>query len=1042
MARIKRDKKIFTTDSSQVMSWDEIKGQKLVQIKTSNEKRRGYDEGFDITAKQEQKINVQLTKWTELDFFLKAMAEVSLRVQAQTPLNLFDEAGVAIRLQALAKAAIAIGIESNLTVDELKRSLLAQPEMSGLPGKLIELILDEVILEGVLYAQAAVAIMAYANTVMTGSFFKSEDVLEPSFQMLFEYGYGFIAGGGYHCFVQAKIPNSRRLVNLISDLIVSEILKLAEEKNIASFQIGLVEAPLKMGLRLAYEIGEGLENSSVHSDQIMKTRSAGIIIEEGQRWFLRQLASLGGEQITSILQSVGISSLDISSLFKEMPVNPDKMESHLNNIIGNVFLVISTASQEEMKASLIQSISILWSGWILYIEMSKQLMKKDVSQFEFKGSLKTDVPEPILRWINSELGNSTNQTLQIEDIISYLTSKPLNQMLQNHQEFHYMVKMFQKAFKGNSEEVVRQLFAVSPGNPLIPEDDLLENLYTGLQLYYTEHFLESINDILSQALPNNSESRMLLENALIPALDMNIQVVIPEIIKHFPNGQGRRKEILEGLSSALLPCIGRTIVEIFDGILSQTQQQIEKKLNEVANQIKNIDVPKRLEGYYPDKKLLEFMVLPLETALRLISTYVKEHPYPKEVFEAMKDVFTPIPVGQTLQYMENLRDPMWIPKKESLHKCMRELGEFLFRDMPTFSGQMIIALLDAMLKYLLKILDDLIDLVQKIVDEVVVKAIMNQLNTNIGIVEPIVKLFRNSDIIRFEISSIVLPFVRQEVENQIEGKIRESVVKVVFPAIESAFGEWKLDARNVLDAIRQGEIQGFIRMILNDLTNHLRQVLIIPSIDINIPVKFPDIKIPYYPEPIIIPGRTFNFEVDNVFLQPDKIIKTIIQETSDKFNWKIAYARIMRHARRFFQMEQYIESFIQKRPEIEREYGAEQNRSLPIIQNFHDAMLIVRPCTESFDNVELFIHLPGKSDLMYQGERGWDQLNIYLNRVKLSLQTFTYLDEIKILDRPSGIVLYRTVNILNLRKGVNVLHVVMKNSKNYRTEATTTFVIE
>lgn len=1040
--RIGRERKIFTTDSSQIMSWDEIKGKELVQIKTFNEKRRGYNEGFSITLEQERKVNAQLTKWTELVFFLKAMAEVSLRVQAQTPLNLFDEAGGAIRLQALAKAAIAIGIESDFTVEELMKSLLAQPEMSGLPGQLIELILDEVTLEGELYAQAAVAIMAYANMVVTGSFFKSEDVPEPGFQMLYECGYGFIAGGGYHCFVQAKIPNSRRLVNLISDHIVGEILKSAEEKNISSYQISLVEAPLKMGLRLAYEIGEGLGNSSIHSDPIMMTRSTGIIIEEGQRWFLRQFASFGGEQVTSILQSVGTPSSEINNLIKKMPINPDTMEDHLNNLIKNAFLVISEVSQEEMKATLIQSISIMWAGWILYIEMSKKLMEKDVSQFEFKGSLDTNIPESILNWINNDLGNPPNQMLKIEDIITYLTSKPLNQMLQNHQEFHYMIQLFQKAFTGNSEEVVKNLFAVPPRDPMNPDVTRLQDLYDGLQLYYTEHFLESINNISSIVFPNNSESKVLLENSLLPALDMSIQVVIPEMIKYFPNGQGRKKEMLEGFSSSLLPCIGRTIIRLFDGILSQTQKQLEKKLNEAANQIKNIDVPKRLKGYY-DENLLDFMVLPLEKALRLISIYVGEHPYPKDVLESMMKVFTPIPPGQTLQYMENLKDPTWIPQAESLQECMSELAEFLFMDMPGFSGQMIIALLDAMLAYLLKILDDLIKIVQGIVNNIV-KEITKQLNEKIGIVEPIVERYRNSEIIESEIGRILLPFARKEVEKQIEGSIRQSVVKVVFPEIETAFGEWNLDAKNVLDAIRQRQKQGFIQLVLNDLTNHLKQTLKIPSFDINIPVKFPDVTIPatLITPAIKIKGRTFNFNVYDVSLQQKEIITIIIQKISEKFDWTSAYARIMRYAPRVFKMEQDIESFIQNRKGIEREYGAEQNRSLPIIQNFHDAMLIVRPCTESFDNVELFIHLPGKSDLIYQGERGWDQVNIYLNRVKLSLQTFTYLDDIKILNRPSGIVLYRTVNILNLRKGVNVLHVVMNNSKNYRTEAMTTFVIE
>ncbi len=71
---------------------------------------RGVDYGIEVLGTLGTTINLTLNEWAKFKFFLQASFEGSLKVQFQTLLNLFGDIGMMTRLQAVAKAAIAMGL--------------------------------------------------------------------------------------------------------------------------------------------------------------------------------------------------------------------------------------------------------------------------------------------------------------------------------------------------------------------------------------------------------------------------------------------------------------------------------------------------------------------------------------------------------------------------------------------------------------------------------------------------------------------------------------------------------------------------------------------------------------------------------------------------------------------------------------------------------------------------------------------------------------------------------------------------------------------
>ncbi|SEG55968.1 hypothetical protein [Paenibacillus sp. UNC499MF] len=325
MPETQQDRQIFSDQSGSVVSWSQVKGGRKVEY--SNERRRGID--FKAGAAESF-----VAKMNNVPVFAQAGGKAVFQAQAQAPLDLFEEAGLAVRLQAVASLAAGIGLRPRMSIKDLTDAVGGMPDMKGAPMEMFELFLKEITIQGELHAQAAVAIMAYANLVASGTFLANGEFGKPGFQYIFEAGYGFKVGGGYRAFVEVNFDNPRRLITRYAEAAITRIIASAGSG--ASGMIRSLEAPLIIGSRLAYEIGE------LPKEQAGE-RSIAVIITEGQRWLLKRFAETGAngtEQwaaanlLTALNKHMG-SKLTLYPFTGPLEVQaPENIANEINTALG------------------------------------------------------------------------------------------------------------------------------------------------------------------------------------------------------------------------------------------------------------------------------------------------------------------------------------------------------------------------------------------------------------------------------------------------------------------------------------------------------------------------------------------------------------------------------------------------------------------------------------------------------------------------------------------------------------------------------------
>ncbi|MEY9095268.1 hypothetical protein [Paenibacillus sp. RC84] len=290
------NRQIFSDQSGSFIPWDQVKGSQ--KVKYSATFRRGVN--LNVGAAE-----TFVAKMKNVPVFAQVGGEVTFRAQAQAPLDLFEEAGLAVRLQAIARLAAGIGLRPRMSVRDLTDAVGGLPDMKGAPMELFQLLLGEITIQGEMHAQAAVAIMAYANLIASGTFLGNDGFGKPGFQYIFEAGYGFKVGGGYRAFVEVNFDNPRRLINRYAEAAVIKMIALAGQ-SMSSEQYAMIrslEAPVIIGARLAYEIGE------LPREQAGE-RSVAIIILEGQRWLLKRFLETGSNSTVQWIANHLLTSLN------------------------------------------------------------------------------------------------------------------------------------------------------------------------------------------------------------------------------------------------------------------------------------------------------------------------------------------------------------------------------------------------------------------------------------------------------------------------------------------------------------------------------------------------------------------------------------------------------------------------------------------------------------------------------------------------------------------------------------------------------------
>ena len=146
-----------------------------------------------------------------------------MRAQIELPLNLFDEVGAAVRLQAIAELAAGVRVGVGLSLGDFL-ALAGENSRGGDIGlRLLRIFIEESELKIGFFAKAALSAQAYANLVVTGTATGDRIAgIPPGFTIAAGAGAGLEAGAGFQLFGTAKIASFSRLVARSADAVVDE----------------------------------------------------------------------------------------------------------------------------------------------------------------------------------------------------------------------------------------------------------------------------------------------------------------------------------------------------------------------------------------------------------------------------------------------------------------------------------------------------------------------------------------------------------------------------------------------------------------------------------------------------------------------------------------------------------------------------------------------------------------------------------------------------------------------------------------------------
>src|SRR5580765_4292536 len=122
-------------------NWADVGAEASVDLLAAAQLNRGVDLGLGVEALAS--LDGSIRKYLTADVNGEAHAAARVRAQVQMPLDLFNEAGIAVRLQAVAEASAGVQLAIGLSIGDFLALAAEDPRMRGAPLELLKIFLDE-----------------------------------------------------------------------------------------------------------------------------------------------------------------------------------------------------------------------------------------------------------------------------------------------------------------------------------------------------------------------------------------------------------------------------------------------------------------------------------------------------------------------------------------------------------------------------------------------------------------------------------------------------------------------------------------------------------------------------------------------------------------------------------------------------------------------------------------------------------------------------------------------------------------------------------
>ena len=399
MPGVRAQQDVFQAGGNVATDWGQAGGNAQVAVVAGASVRRGIN--LELGVQALANIDAGFGRFLSAELAGQAQAAAAVSAQIQAPMNLFDEIGFAVRLQAIAELAAAVQLGLGLKIGDFIALADQDPNMRGLPVELLRVFLSEVDIKAAFFAKAALTAQAYAQLVVTGTALAdTARNIKPGFNIVAGVGVGLKAGAGFRVFARMELQDFSRFVARSVDLLVDAACDQAAEflpADQPALHIALDAArPVcKIALRTAYELGEFIARQApppnASGSQDVALRCSQVILEEGQRVMLEGLtdAALEGLEVLvsgwlgSVAQSKWTNSLPqrtaLADHLRQFPAEPfdgtPEAETYWNALASRVVDLAVALSGPAVDVPTQRLVSVLWASAQLALAAGRRVLR-------------------------------------------------------------------------------------------------------------------------------------------------------------------------------------------------------------------------------------------------------------------------------------------------------------------------------------------------------------------------------------------------------------------------------------------------------------------------------------------------------------------------------------------------------------------------------------------------------------------------------------------------------------------------------------------
>jgi hypothetical protein len=775
--------------------------------------------------------------------------------------------GAAVRLRISAEAAAGVTLDLGLKIGDFIELVEDEVGADTLAAQLFLVFLEEASLGGGIYAKVAASAMAYATLVVAGRAIKGTNPGEdPGFSIIAEYGAGFKAGAGYRLFFKAGINNFPRFIGRSIDLFVDETFSSMGRlmpANVPEIRVlNAFKTPAKIALRLAFEMGYLIASESVPTNAAggrkISLRACQVILEECQRYLLDCI--VGGaideirRQIDSKLVTLNPGAREsalpkihaFGSQLLAIPAEPFQLE-HADYWINTIDMgaaalsAVSSGSQAPLKPA-----ALLWSAIVLVNSAMKRIAEPSVRVSSnlaglhtgqaiaaFTGPVDIDPPASLRTILADLLGLNVGDPILKQDLVGLLASEGFGLAQQSFPEVDDFIEIFRGPL-GVSAESVIQLLMGSFGGIIssaggVDEEATLAMFRSGLLTFLDTKVEGSLAPILRSQLSDKPELVTELDEVLLPALRLTVNLAIPQLLG-WKTGTVNQSTLKEVFSSILMALVGRTLVVTADTLTTACQDRMSLMFEAAADELHRSHLASKLEtalqgaGILVDLDDLEELA---EDALRIGAEVFS--PFPTEtrahIRDLLYDILQTLPPAGSASFQQQLETTL-IPNEDKIRALATELGTIAANRLLKFAQLILLRIAEEMLADLIEVIELIAAQVRAWIAEL--GALIDQLQQEIAaLIQEIAQLLSDAaqafEDARNEMLSLIAGLGSTTTRNKLLDEFEGAVYDLAKPLLTD----------NIVYAVLPAEVKTSARQLLRDTIRTLaRNGIMVTILDV------------------------------------------------------------------------------------------------------------------------------------------------------------------------------------------------------------------